>query len=269
MKKKSLVGKTIGTVLVTKEYNKTETKTRMCDCECLECGEKFSYSKCSLIKTKRHPKCSKAIYDPNKAIGKRYNQLVVIEFAYKNKYGQNFYKCKCDCGRTEILSIRAIRHGAGHCRNRQHNNMYDIINKKFGKLKVIKEIGTTKYGQRQFLCKCDCGNEKIILGSNLIHGESTSCGCNLDKYYKEGTHLKYIMQQEAYPNSKSGIKGVWKNKKGYWYAIITVRGERITFYGGSGLEGKNKAIQWRKQMVNKYHKPIIEKYKDVMKSEKK
>jgi len=28
-----------------------------------------------------------------------------------------------------------------------------------------------------WLCKCDCGNEKIICGSNLTSGKTKSCGC--------------------------------------------------------------------------------------------
>lgn len=99
------------------------------------------------------------------------------------------------------------------------------------------------------------------MGSNLLYGESTSCGCVLNSYYQEGTNLILLEREEAYPNSKSGIKGVWQNKKGYWWAIITVKGKRITFYGGAGDEGKVKAVKCREEMVKKYHKPIIEKYK--------
>ncbi len=69
-----------------------------------------------------------------------------------------------------------------------------------------------------------------------------------------------IKRTEAYPNSKSGIKGVWQDKKGYWRAIITVSKKRIAFYGGVGEEGKEKCIAWRNVMVEKHHKPLIEKY---------
>ena len=137
----------------------------------------------------------------------------------------------------------------------------DLIGKRFDKWLVIKEVEKTNQGQRRFLCKCDCGNEKKVLGSNLIYGESTSCGCN--KGYVESTKLDMIARQEAYPNSKSGIKGVWQDKKGYWNAMITIQKERIFFYGGSGVEGKEKAIKWREEMVEKYHKPILEIVSDI------
>ena len=29
----------------------------------------------------------------------------------------------------------------------------------------------------RWLCKCKCGNEKIVYGTNLRRGLTTSCGC--------------------------------------------------------------------------------------------
>ena len=143
-----------------------------------------------------------------------------------------------------------------------HQKKYDnIVGKKIEKLEVLKEVEKTKSGQRQFLCRCDCGNEKIVLGANLIYGETTSCGCN--KGYVENTKINLLKMERAYPNSKSGIKGVWQDKNGYWHAIITVSRKRIQYYGGAGKTGKDKCIAWRNEMVEKYHKPLISKYSSL------
>lgn len=57
------------------------------------------------------------------------------------------------------------------------NSTYiDITGRKFGKLSVIERCGT-KHGQIVWLCKCDCGNEKIVSGHNLRSGRTKSCGC--------------------------------------------------------------------------------------------
>ena len=258
LKAKPLNNKKIGNVLVLDEFNDSKTKTRKCKCKCLKCNEEFIYTKQTLLKYKHHPHCSKAIYDPSKAIGKRYREWEVLEFHHKDKTGAIYYKCRCSCGNIEIVSIKTIRKGIGHCLNKLHNEKYNIIGNRYGKLVVLKEVEPTKLLQRQFLCRCDCGKEKVILGSNLLYEETTSCGCN--KGYFEGTKIDMIKREEAYPNSKSGIKGVWQDKKGYWHSIITVCGKRISFYGGPGEEGKEKSIKWRKEMVEKYHKPLIEKY---------
>ena len=53
----------------------------------------------------------------------------------------------------------------------------NVVGQRFGNLKVIsEEKRDPKYGPR-FLCQCDCGNQKVILGHSLIKGYSKSCGC--------------------------------------------------------------------------------------------
>lgn len=55
--------------------------------------------------------------------------------------------------------------------------MHQLLNKKFGKLKVESYYDTDFKGNRRWLCKCDCGNYKITIGKRLIKGEILSCGC--------------------------------------------------------------------------------------------
>lgn len=40
----------------------------------------------------------------------------------------------------------------------------DLTGKRFGKLTVIKFAENDKYSRPKWLCKCDCGNEKVIAG---------------------------------------------------------------------------------------------------------
>lgn len=48
---------------------------------------------------------------------------------------------------------------------------------KFGKLTVINRMGSNKYNAALWLCKCECGTEKIIPSGSLLSGQSNSCGC--------------------------------------------------------------------------------------------
>ena len=57
----------------------------------------------------------------------------------------------------------------------------NLIGKRFGRLIVIQQAGREKFGEILWLCKCDCGNEKITSSSRLRKGKCTSCGC----YQKE------------------------------------------------------------------------------------
>lgn len=58
----------------------------------------------------------------------------------------------------------------------------DLTGRRFGLLTVISRNESDKVfpsGQHSPLwkCKCDCGKETIVLGRNLITGNTQSCGC--------------------------------------------------------------------------------------------
>lgn len=52
-----------------------------------------------------------------------------------------------------------------------------MIGRRFGSLVVVSEAGRTKWQTVLWLCSCDCGRQKAILGSSLRSGNSRSCGC--------------------------------------------------------------------------------------------
>lgn len=52
----------------------------------------------------------------------------------------------------------------------------DLSGQQFGRWTVIKRVFNRKY-RTEYLCKCSCGNEKIVLGCNLKRGLTLSCGC--------------------------------------------------------------------------------------------
>jgi hypothetical protein len=47
----------------------------------------------------------------------------------------------------------------------------------FGKLVVLSYYGNNKRGDKLWNCKCECGNDKVVKGSNLRRGLTSSCGC--------------------------------------------------------------------------------------------
>lgn len=53
-----------------------------------------------------------------------------------------------------------------------------MVGKKFSMLTVLKEVGV--YGRAQhktYLCSCDCGTKKVIVGASIRAGRTKSCGC--------------------------------------------------------------------------------------------
>lgn len=66
----------------------------------------------------------------------------------------------------------------------------DIQGQRFNNLTVLNLSDKTNRGF-WWICKCDCGNEVRVLGSNIIRGHSKSCGCirakaSSDSHYKHG-----------------------------------------------------------------------------------
>lgn len=64
----------------------------------------------------------------------------------------------------------------------------DLTGQKFGQLTVLKYDSTNKWGNLYWLCKCDCGNEKVSNSSNLQSGFVKSCGCLRHGHAKVGKH---------------------------------------------------------------------------------
>lgn len=48
---------------------------------------------------------------------------------------------------------------------------------RFARLQVIRYAGIDKNAQHSWLCRCDCGQEKIICTRSLKSGATRSCGC--------------------------------------------------------------------------------------------
>ena len=54
----------------------------------------------------------------------------------------------------------------------------DKTGKRYGMLSVVRLLDERNpRGRRQYLCRCDCGNESIITQNNLWEHGTKSCGC--------------------------------------------------------------------------------------------
>ena len=146
----------------------------------------------------------------------------------------------------------------------------DLTGKRFGRLIVI-EISEERRsnGSCKWLCKCDCGNEKVIVGDYLKRGDVKSCGClrteiakpilekgsNADSVEDTRTSL---LTMAIKSNNTSGVKGVsWNKRNGKWEAYISLKNKRKWL---GCFSDKQDAVNARKEAEEKYFKPILEKY---------
>ena len=53
----------------------------------------------------------------------------------------------------------------------------DMTGRVIGRLLVIEECGRDSRREALWRCRCECGNEVIVLGSHLRNENTTSCGC--------------------------------------------------------------------------------------------
>ena len=97
-----------------------------------------------------------------------------------------------------------------------------FIGKRFGKLTVI-DIHNNHHFGNSWLCRCDCGNEKVLGESRLIGTKlrrpEKSCGCSYKK--QKGKAIKYPR-----------IYGVWQQMINRCYNPDNENYER---YGGKGI----------------------------------
>lgn len=51
------------------------------------------------------------------------------------------------------------------------------VGERFNRLVVIKKSDRNYRGRSIWVCKCDCGNTKEVVGGHLMSGNIQSCGC--------------------------------------------------------------------------------------------
>ena len=116
---------------------------------------------------------------------------------------------------------------------------HNLLNKHFGRLHVIQYQKKGANSQHYWICKCLCGSLRPIRTSDLINGNSKSCGCarketvgNLNrKHSKAGTPIYNTWQ-----NIKSRCSN--KNRSDF---------ER---YGGRGIYVCDR---WQNSFINFYN----------------
>lgn len=85
----------------------------------------------------------------------------------------------------------------------------DLTGQRIGKLLVLRRA-EPPYPRKNtwFLCKCDCGNEKIVMGYYLNKGKTLSCGC----LHKESVTSHGKSQTKLYKRIKAAGRKAWINR---------------------------------------------------------
>lgn len=154
-------------------------------------------------------------------MNKRFGRLLVIREYGRDKNRYCLWLCRCDCGKEFVTNSQCLIRGSTKscgCYHRERASectKLDLTGKKFGRLTVISECGRAKSRSVEWLCKCDCGNEKIVPSPRLKWGDTKSCGClHLELVSKRSKNNKY-----GYKHGLYGTRGYIKNQRAKYKAI--------------------------------------------------
>ena len=128
-----------------------------------------------------------------------------------------------------------------------------IIGEKYGKLTVIKlhHIKKTYRKFYYYLCKCECGNETIVLKSSLLNNLTRSCGC-----YNTEVRKEQCKKRAKHHLTNTRLHSIWEKMNGRCYCKTS---PDYNSYGGRGIKICN---EWKKDFKTFYNWAINNGYKD-------
>ena len=106
----------------------------------------------------------------------------------------------------------------------------NLIGSRFGKLTVIERVENDAHGHSRWCCKCDCGNDTVVIGYELKNGHIKSCGCYRSENLNDFNRTHNL--------SKHPLYRVWKAMKSRCNNPNSTAYER---YGGRGI---NVCDEW-------------------------
>jgi hypothetical protein len=95
-----------------------------------------------------------------------------------------YWRCRCACGVVKEVRGDALRADGGTrscgCLQREAVSAlghHHRPGERFGRLRIIKQVGTLRKRGRVYRCLCDCGQRVKVQGRFLRDGLIRSCGC--------------------------------------------------------------------------------------------
>lgn len=103
--------------------------------------------------------------------------------------------------------------------------LIDLSGKRFGRLSVKSlHPERSKGNGARFICQCDCGTEKVVLGSHLRRGQVVSCGCRKTE----------ALSESRITHGMSGT-GAWHSWRDMMKRCYAKKSCHYRHYGGRGI----------------------------------
>lgn len=208
-------------------------------------------------------------------VGTKIEKFEILEQYSKNE--TVYLKTKCTlCGKIAWV---AQKHVASRkcCESKASSTQFKALDLKgqvINGIEILEKTDRKCGNMNVWKCKCHCGNIFYTPLSHIKNGYVKGCGCYknppvsdevrkkgfnayTNKYLKDGTNLSAISSKMLSTN-KSGVKGVfYSESKKKWIASLSFQKKTYS----KAFKNKEDAIKYRKELEEKYFKPILEKYK--------
>lgn len=167
--------------------------------------------------------------------GQKFGKLTVVGLA--DPTNKTKWRCKCECGNEVDVFGTNLRRGlTKSCGCSKSEKRINIMNQRFEKLVVEKML--FQNGKSYCLCRCDCGNEKVILASSLLNHGTRSCGCLNREVAK-----RLCLQNKTHGETKTRLYHVWQGMK---RRTCKIDDPKYPIYGGRGIK---MCDEWRNDFV--------------------
>lgn len=124
--------------------------------------------------------------------GKRFGRLLALRPVEADAGGKARFLCRCDCGTEVVVDSGNLRESCDHNRScgcvrrevlAKASAAYapfrrvNLVGRRFGRLVVTAIAQPDARGRTSFVCRCDCGTDKVVASNALSTGTTRSCGC--------------------------------------------------------------------------------------------
>lgn len=152
--------------------------------------------------------------------GQRFGKLTVLERTDEKEDRYAVWMCRCDCGNICKVNTKRLKRGTIEscgCIPKQDMRFgpksVDLTGMRFGKLTALRRV-ENKGKYTAWMCRCDCGKEKVVTTHDLRAGHTKSCGCmsHRNMPYRDLTGQKIEMLTVLEKTEKRDAKGsiIWR-----------------------------------------------------------
>lgn len=121
---------------------------------------------------------------------------------------------------------------------------FKMIGERFNRLVVLSEQGKSNRGY-DYLCQCDCGNQKVINGSLIRKNQVRSCGCIKSEIIKKKNTTHGLTKSPAYQS--------WQAMKN---RCLNENQKSFNNYGGRGIEICKSWLSFENFIADMGERPI-------------